>query len=145
MDTRSGRGFGSRGLHRARDRGRQTQTCECEGRFSRPKKRALAPEPGRRLGYGAPDVGAAGRLCRLPDSGRQVHDGTFGPKHTFRINALPYRMVDGEHRFQSNNYWMTVVDPWPDTDDVDVLYDNGYYLYNTRYPDTGLSLRFAKP
>jgi len=87
---------------------------------------------------------------RVPDDKFTMY---FGPEHTFRINSLPYRMVENEPRFQYNGYWMTVVDPWPeswsdtwyDTDDVYVRYDNGYYLYNTKYPEVGLSLRFAKP
>jgi len=74
----------------------------------------------------------------------------FGPEHTFRLGTLPYRMVSNEPRFQYNGYWMTVVDPWPESwpenwyssDDVYIRYDNGYYLYNTKYPDVGLSLRF---
>ena len=87
---------------------------------------------------------------RVPDDKFTMY---FGPEHTFRINTLPYRMVSGEPHYQYNGYWMTVVDPWPeswaenwyDTDDVYVRYDNGYYLCNTRYPDFGLSLRFSKP
>jgi hypothetical protein len=85
---------------------------------------------------------------RVPDDKFSLY---FGPEHTFRINSLPYRMVGSEPQFQYNGYWMTVVDPWPeswsdtwyDADDVYVRYDNGYYLYNTRYPDVGLSLRFS--
>jgi hypothetical protein len=85
---------------------------------------------------------------RVPDDKFSLY---FGPEHTFRINSLPYRMVGSEPQFQYNGYWMTVVDPWPeswadtwyDSDDVYVRYDNGYYLYNTKYPDVGLSLRFS--
>jgi hypothetical protein len=87
---------------------------------------------------------------RVPDEKFTMY---FGPEHMFRINTLPYRMLNGEPQYQYNGYWMTVVDPWPeswaenwyDTDDVFVRYDNGYYLYNTKAPDFGLSLRFAKP
>jgi hypothetical protein len=47
---------------------------------------------------------------------------------------------------------MTVVDPWPESwtegwwnnDDVYIRYDNGYYLYNNRYPDVGLAVKFYK-
>lgn len=85
---------------------------------------------------------------RVPDDKFGLY---FGPEHTFRINSLPYRMVNNEPRFQYNGYWMTVVDPWPeswpdgwyDVDDVYVRYDNGYYLYNTKYPDVGLALQFS--
>ena len=75
----------------------------------------------------------------------------FGDQHTFRINSLPYRVVKDEPGFQYNGYWMSVVDPWPETwedgwydkDDVYVRYDNGYYLHNNKYPDVALSLKFS--
>jgi hypothetical protein len=52
-------------------------------------------------------------------------------------------VVGGYPRFQYQGYWISTVDPWPeywgndwyDNDDVYVNYaDNGYYLYNRRYP-----------
>jgi hypothetical protein len=75
----------------------------------------------------------------------------FGTENTFRINSLPYRMVNDQASFQYNGYWMNVVDPWPETwadgwydsDDVYVRYDNGYYLYNSKHPDARLSLQFS--
>src|SRR5262245_33910827 len=86
---------------------------------------------------------------RFPDDQATMY---FGPEHTFRLGTLPYRMVGNEPRFQYNGYWMTVVDPWPEkwpenwytSDDVYIRYDNGYYLYNTKYPDVGMTLRFNK-
>lgn len=51
--------------------------------------------------------------------------------------------VGGFPRFQYGGYWFSVVDPYPEfwgddwyqTDDVYVAYnDNGYYLYDARYP-----------
>jgi hypothetical protein len=86
---------------------------------------------------------------RFPDDKAAMY---FGPERTFRLSTLPYQQVSNEPRFQYNGYWMTVVDPWPEswpeswysTDDVYIRYDNGYYLYNTKYPDVGLSLRFNK-
>jgi hypothetical protein len=51
--------------------------------------------------------------------------------------------VGGFPRFQYGGYWFSVVDPYPEfwgadwyqTDDVYVVYvDNGYYLYDSRYP-----------
>ena len=85
---------------------------------------------------------------RVPDA---QFSQSFGDGHTFRINSLPYRMVNDEPRFQYNGYWMNVVDPWPeswadgwyDKDDVYVRYDNGYYLHNSKYPDVALSLQFS--
>ena len=72
---------------------------------------------------------------------------TLGPNHGFRINGLPFLVVGGYPRFQYEGYWISAVDPWPeywgndwyDTDDVYVNYvDNGYYLYNRRYPSAEL-------
>jgi hypothetical protein len=51
--------------------------------------------------------------------------------------------VGGFPRFQYGGYWFSVVDPYPEfwgddwyqTDDVYVVYaDNGYYLFDSRYP-----------
>jgi hypothetical protein len=51
--------------------------------------------------------------------------------------------VGGFPRFQYGGYWFSVVDPYPEfwgddwyeSDDVYVVYaDNGYYLYDSRYP-----------
>ncbi len=59
------------------------------------------------------------------------------------IQGRPFLVVGGYPRFQYEGYWISAVDPWPeywgndwyDTDDVYVNYaDNGYYLYNRRYP-----------
>ena len=44
-----------------------------------------------------------------------------------------------------------LVDPWPEywaenwyaTDDVYIGYDNGYYLYDRRYPGVGLAITVA--
>jgi len=51
--------------------------------------------------------------------------------------------VGGFPRFQYGGYWFSVVDPYPEfwgndwyeSDDVYVAYaDNGYYLFDSRYP-----------
>ena len=51
--------------------------------------------------------------------------------------------VGGDPRFQYGGYWFSVLDPipeywasnWYENDDVYVdYYDNGYYLYDRRYP-----------
>jgi hypothetical protein len=58
-------------------------------------------------------------------------------------------VVGGYPRFQRGGYWFSVVDPYPaywannwyDTDEVYVAYLNdGYYLYNRRYPGVGLAI-----
>jgi hypothetical protein len=75
--------------------------------------------------------------------------GYFGPDHGFRIHGLPFLVVGGFPRFQYRGYWLSTVDPWPeawgptwyDTDDVYVNYvDNGYYLFNRRYPTAGIAI-----
>ena len=83
---------------------------------------------------------------RIPDE--RFH-GYFGQDHGFRIGVLPFLVVGGYPRFQYRGYWFSSVDPWPeywgndwyDTDDVYVDYvDNGYYLFNRRYPGPGIAI-----
>jgi flagellar motor protein MotB len=78
--------------------------------------------------------------------------GYFGPEHGFRIGGLPFLVVGGYPRFQYNGYWISAVDPWPeswgndwyDNDDVYVTYvDNGYYMYDRRYPDVGIAISIS--
>ncbi|MHB8754345.1 MAG: hypothetical protein ACYC92_05225 [Candidatus Acidiferrales bacterium] len=77
---------------------------------------------------------------RIPDSYYRSH---YGQGHAFRVYSLPFMVVGGDPRFQYGGYWFTVVDPvpeywgsdWYQNDDVYVdYYDNGYYLYDRRYP-----------
>jgi hypothetical protein len=86
---------------------------------------------------------------RIPDD--RFH-GYFGQDHGFRINGLPFLVVGGYPRFQYEGYWFSMVDPWPeywsndwyDTDDVYVTYvDNGYYLFDRRYPNTGIAISIS--
>ena len=55
-------------------------------------------------------------------------------------------------RFQYEGYWISLMDPWPeywgndwyDNGDVYVAYtDNGYYLYNRRYPNVGIAISIS--
>jgi Tfp pilus assembly protein PilE len=86
---------------------------------------------------------------RIPDD---RYHGYFGPDHSFRIYGLPFMVVGGYPRFQYEGYWFTAVDPWPedwannwyDTDDVYVTYvNNGYYLFNSRYPNVGIAVSIS--
>jgi hypothetical protein len=61
-------------------------------------------------------------------------------------------VVGGYPRFRYDGYWISTLDPWPgdwdsnwyDTDDVYVLYtDNGYYMYNRRYPGQGIAVSIS--
>jgi hypothetical protein len=86
---------------------------------------------------------------RIPDDRFR---GYFGPDHGFRIYGLPFLVVGGYPRFQYSGYWFSLVDPWPeywandwyDTDDVYVAYvDNGYYLFDRRYPTVGIAINIS--
>ncbi len=89
------------------------------------------------------------RGYRIPDDRFR---GYFGPSHEFRIYGLPFLVVGGYPRFQYDGYWISAIDPWPeswgnnwyDNDDVYVNYvDNGYYLYNRRYPDVAIAISIS--
>jgi flagellar motor protein MotB len=86
---------------------------------------------------------------RVPDD---RYRGYFGPSHGFLIGGLPFMVVGGYPRFQYEGYWISAVDPWPeywganwyDDDDVYVAYvDNGYYMYNSRYPGSGIAISIS--
>jgi hypothetical protein len=77
---------------------------------------------------------------RIPED---RYRGYFGPDHAFRIYSYPVMVVGGYPRFQYSGFWFSIVDPWPeywsddwyDNDDVYIDYsEDGYYLYNRRYP-----------
>jgi hypothetical protein len=71
----------------------------------------------------------------------------FGSQHLFRIQSLPV-MYMGYPRFEYNGFSFLMVDPWPESwaanwysaDDIYIVYNNGYYMYNRRYPQTGLAI-----
>ena len=71
----------------------------------------------------------------------------FGTEHWFRIRSQPI-IVGGYPRFQYGGFWFMMVDPWPEywsdnwyaSDDVYVGYNDGYYLYNRRYPNDAIAL-----
>jgi len=77
---------------------------------------------------------------RIPDNRFRQY---FGRDHFFRIYGLPLVFVGGMPRFQYDGYWVTILDPWPEswgpnwyeTDDVYLDYTgDGYYLYDRMYP-----------
>jgi hypothetical protein len=83
---------------------------------------------------------------RIPDERFRAY---FGHDHFFRIYGLPLVFVGGYPRFQYDGYWVTFVDPWPDTwpadwyqtDDVYLDYtDDGYYLYDRTRPGIGIAV-----
>jgi hypothetical protein len=58
----------------------------------------------------------------------------------------------GYPRFRYDGYWISAIDPWPgdwdanwyDNDDVYIAYvDNGYYMYNRRYPSQGIAISIS--
>ena len=63
--------------------------------------------------------------------------------HSFRVYDLPFLEVGGYPRFQYEGYWFSVIDPYPEywgadwfrSDDMYVdYYEDGYYLYDRRFP-----------
>ena len=76
----------------------------------------------------------------------------FGSNHYFRMYGLPMVFVGGFPRFQYDGYWVTFVDPWPETwpatwyqtDDVYIDYaDDGYYMYDRNRPGPGIAVTIA--
>ena len=83
---------------------------------------------------------------RIPDD---RYRGNFGPNHWFRIHSYPMELYGGYPRFQYGGFWFGLIDPWPeywsddwyDNDDVYIVYsDDGYYLYNRRYPQDRIAI-----
>lgn len=73
----------------------------------------------------------------------------FGQNHRFRIYRRALVMYEGYPCFQYKGYWFSLVDPWPEywsdnwyeNDDVYIIYsDDGYYLYNRRHPEVGITI-----
>lgn len=72
---------------------------------------------------------------RIPDSDFRAH---FGREHRFAPGRM--EVYEGRPRFFYSGYTFELLDPWPsdwayDQDDCYVDYaDDGYWLYNDRYP-----------
>jgi len=86
---------------------------------------------------------------RIPENRFRLY---FGMGHFFRISALPMLFVGGYPRFQYDGYWVTFMDPWPESwpplwyevDDVYIDYTgDGYYLYDSRYPGIGIAVTIS--
>jgi hypothetical protein len=66
------------------------------------------------------------------------------------MNRLP-TIYMGYPRFEYSGFSFLLVDPWPEywaenwyaTDDVYIDYDDGYYLYDLRYPSVRLAITVA--
>jgi len=71
----------------------------------------------------------------------------FGSSHFFRIHTRPSLYL-GYPSFQYGGYSFLLLDPWPedwsdnwyDSDDLYIDYDDGYYLFNRRYPGEALAI-----
>jgi hypothetical protein len=86
---------------------------------------------------------------RVPEDRFRLY---FGSNHFFRIGGLPMVFVGGYPRFQYDGYWVTFVDPWPETwsptwyEDDDVYIDytgDGYYAYDRMHPGIGIAVTIS--
>ncbi len=86
---------------------------------------------------------------RIPEDRFKLY---FGGGHFFNISRLPMVFVGGSPRFQYDGYWVTFVDPWPETwpptwyesDDVYIDYSgDGYYLYDRQRPGIGIAVTIS--
>jgi hypothetical protein len=63
------------------------------------------------------------------------------------MHTRPYIYM-GYPRFEYGGFSFIMVDPWPeywtenwyDSDDLYIDYDDGYYLYDNRYPDVAIAI-----
>lgn len=86
---------------------------------------------------------------RVPDDRFRLY---FGAGHFFHIGSLPLLFVGGYPRFQYDGYWVTLMDPWPETwpplwyeaDDMYIDWGgDGYYLYDNNYPGIGIAVTIS--
>jgi len=86
---------------------------------------------------------------RVPDDRFRLY---FGTGHFFHIGGLPLLFVGGYPRFQYDGYWVTLMDPWPETwpplwYEADNVYidwgGDGYYLYDNNYPGIGIAVTIS--
>lgn len=75
----------------------------------------------------------------------------YGPGNYFRMRGRPV-MYMGYPRFYHRDYSYIMVDPWPSTwqenwyerEDVYIVYDEGYYLYNRSDPGVGIAISIIR-
>ena len=78
---------------------------------------------------------------------RDQFNRNFGPEHLFRLHGRPALYL-GYPRFEYSGFSFLLVDPWPeywsdnwyDFDDLYIVYDDGYYLYNRAYSQVKLAI-----
>jgi hypothetical protein len=73
----------------------------------------------------------------------------FGRSHGFHLYSMPLVIFGGYPSFQYGGYWFSILDPipeywganWYETDDVYIdNSEDGYYLYDTRYPQDQITV-----
>jgi hypothetical protein len=75
----------------------------------------------------------------------------FGPGHHFRMQGRPV-IYQGYPRFSHQGHSFLLVDPYPETwkanwyasDDVYLVYHDGYYLHNRRHPGYPLAVMVVR-
>jgi hypothetical protein len=113
------------------------QRLEQQDRRSQNERPAAAPEqrPAPQMQGAGPRGGG-----RIPDDHFRAH---FGREHHFRVSRPV--IIEGRPRFQYSGYWFEILDPWPvgwSYDDecyIDYV-DDGYYLFDPRYPGVRAAL-----
>jgi hypothetical protein len=115
--------------------------CRAAGSSTAPKTGSQTTAPGN-------NVAATAVIASLTTDTVDTLGRSMGSEST----GLPFQVVGGYPRFQYEGYWISLIDPWPgswannwyDTDDVYVSYvDNGYYMYNRRYPGIGIAVSIS--
>lgn len=82
---------------------------------------------------------------RIPEDRFRAH---FGREHHFHPGHPVF--VEGVPRFRYSGYWFEIVDPWPAQwaydDDCYIDYvDDGYYLFDPRFPGMRLAVTIVIP
>jgi hypothetical protein len=118
------------------------------GTSSRRPGKSIAHEAGSRMTVtGSNEAGTTGIAFRTT-----VIVDISARTTAFASTGCRSLVVGGYPRFQYQGYWFSAVDPWPeywannwyDTDVIYVTYvDNGYYMFNRRYPNVGIAINIS--